>query len=161
MLKHLPRWLRWGCLIALLAVLLPLAAYGAISLLLSASTDTFALLPHDCNGVSIFIAGEVRDDDYQPIGDADIVVSYTSIDRQSDWNLRLVSDSLGHYEADRPMSIFLCDNVGFTVSATGYESIRVTYALLDTYSETEWPVQSPIPIRINPILSPKLNTGGA
>jgi len=133
-----------------------LAGYGAICLLFSAMGDSFALLPHDCNGVSIFISGEVRDDDLQPIGDAEIFASYWS--RDHEWNLKLVSDGRGHFEADRPMSIFLCDNVGFTVSAAGYESIRIAYSLLDNYSESSWPTQSPIPIRINPILSPKLDT---
>lgn len=164
------KWIKRLLIGSALAVLLPLAAVGALVLFIvvlfrsAPEGAEFGFgIPQDCPGISVVVSGEVRDPSGQPIGGAQIEMRKTTFDPDSQLEMTFTTDDAGRFQTDEPLPIFLCDNLYFDVSAGGiglyrggFERIRITYSLVDNYWEEYFPEQ-PIPIRLIITLVEKLD----
>jgi hypothetical protein len=150
------RWIKWLLVGAGLAILVPLAAYGAIILVISwlfSSSEVGFGIPQDCPGVQIMVSGEVRDPSGQPINGAYIEMHKSTTHSDDTLEASFTTDGDGHFQTEKPFSIFLCDNLYFEVWAGGsgiyrggYERIHLTYSLAENYGEIFFPPQ-PVPLR--------------
>jgi hypothetical protein len=162
------KWIKRLLIGGALAMLLPLAAIGALVLFIvilfrsAPEGANLGLLVQDCPGISVTVSGEVRDPSGQPISGAHIEMRESSFDPDSESEMRFTTNDAGVFQTDEPLWIFLCDNLYFDVSAGGvglyrggFERIRITYSLADNYWEEYFPEQ-PIPVRLIITLVEKL-----
>jgi hypothetical protein len=161
------KWLKWLLIGGGFAILVLLAMYGAFTLLIGwmfAFGEGAIGVPQDCPGVEISVSGEVRDPSGQPISGAFVAMRKSSSDPDGRLEMNFTTDKDGRFHTNGPISIFLCDNLYFDVSAGGeglnlyrggYERIHITYSLVDNYWENYFPPQ-PIPVRLIITLVEKL-----
>ena len=122
-----------------LVVIIPSCIYLFSVLMFTISTTNggFKFIPQDCNGVPITIAGKVQSANHEPIKGATIQVKYSAMDNSSQFSYTLQTDGNGLFTYEKSLSIFVCEDVNFTVSANGFKNKSVQYSLFSDHSENE------------------------
>jgi hypothetical protein len=103
----------------------------------SASNGGLGFLGPDCNGVAVSVAGKVQNAANEPIEDAIVLIKYVAIDNSKKFNFTANTDKDGEFSYKKDLSIFVCDNLDFDISAKGFKDKSVQYSLFDDHSENE------------------------
>jgi hypothetical protein len=122
-----------------LILLIPVCIYvgAGIALTISASNGGLKFLGPDCNGIKISITGKVQSPNHESIKDATVQVSYSAMDNSSQFSFTVETDTNGHFAYEKSLSIFVCEDIGFVVSAKGFKTKNVSYSLFDDHREAE------------------------
>ena len=102
-----------------IVVIVPICIYlfSVIVFAISTTNGGFKFIPQDCNGVQIAIIGKVQFPNHDPIKDATVQIKYSAMDKSSQFSYTLQTDSNGLFTYEKPLSIFVCEDVNMTSSA--------------------------------------------
>ena len=125
-----------GGLIGLI-VIIPVCVYVGLGITfsISASNGGFKFIGPDCNGVPIVISGTVQNANHEPMEGATVLIKYAAMDNSKKFSFTVETDTNGHFAYERPVSIFVCEDVSITVTANGFQSKTVRYSLLNDHRE--------------------------